>query len=880
VVSRKLFLVDGSSYIYRAFHALPYLSNSKGMPTNAVFGFTNMIKKLLKEFNAEYIAVIFDSKGKTFRDNIYKEYKANRPEMDNLLIPQIPYIKKILKSFGITVIEKEGYEADDIIGTIAKNMEKRNVETLIITGDKDMLQLVTERINTFDPMRNRLYNPNMVREKYGIDPPFIKDLLGLAGDPIDNIPGVPGIGEKGAIELIKEFGSIEDILNNIENVKSRKKREGLITYKDLAILSKRLATIDTDINADFDLNDFKISKIDIDGLREILKELEFTKLLREIPPKETLSREGYLLIVEKEKFIDLVERLRKIDGFAIDIETTSKSPMFADIVGISIAYIDDEAYYIPLAHKNTPNQLNLNFVLNNLKPILEDSSILKYGQNIKYDYIVLKNYGISLSGIRFDTMIASYLINPSKHNHNLEELAREYLDHQMIRFKDIAKNERFDEVEVEKAKDYSCEDVQATLLLTKILAPKVKEDGFEDLFNNVEIPLIRVLAEMEINGVRVDNKLLNEMSKGLQKELNLLEEKIYNIAGERFNINSPKQLSNILFNKLKLPTIKKTKTGYSTDVDVLTELSKNHELPAILLEYRTLSKLKSTYIDTLPKLIHPKTGRIHTSYNQTVTATGRLSSSDPNLQNIPLKTVHGKSIRSAFIPENGYKIVSADYSQIELRILAHITLDNELIKAFKEDKDIHRETAATIFGVEPARVTDEMRRKAKVINFGIIYGMSPYGLAKELNIDYETAENYIINYFDKYQGVKRYIDETINRAKENGYVLTLLNRRRYIPEILSDNINIRQFGERTAINTPIQGSAADLIKMVMIKLFNRLGQRDKMIIQIHDELVFEIPEDSLEEIMNIIKNEMENIMNLNVPLKIDINYGNNWEEAH
>ncbi len=879
-MDNKLFLVDGSSYIYRAFHALPYLSTSKGLPTNAVFGFTNMIMKLLKDFKAEYLGVVFDSKGRSFRGEIYREYKANRPEMDKLLVPQIPYIKQILKALGILMVEKEGYEADDVIGTIAKKACEMGIEVLIITGDKDMLQLVNERINAFDPMRNRLYNPRTVREKYGIDPCYITDLLGLAGDTIDNIPGVPGIGEKGALELIREYGSIENIINNISRIKNKRRKESLERYKDLALLSKRLATINVGVDIDFDLKSFKIAEPDLDELRGILKELEFTKLLRELAPKETLSKKGYFLILEEDEMLKLIEELKARRHFAIDLETTSKHPMFAKIVGISICYKDDEAYYIPLAHKKAPKQLDINWVLSSLKPVLEDEGILKYGQNIKYDYIVFRNYGISLAGIGFDPMIASYLMNPSKHSHNLEELAREYLDHQMTRFKDVAKEDRFDEVGVEKARDYSCEDVQATFLLTKILEPKLKAEGLEELFKGVELPLIRVLAEMEINGVKIDVKLLRDISAELERELKGLEHRIYELAGGIFNINSPKQLSDVLFKKLKLPTIKRTKTGYSTDVEVLTELSKSHELPALLLEYRTISKLKSTYVDTLPKLIHPKTGRVHTSYNQTVTATGRLSSSDPNLQNIPLKVVHGKSIRSAFIPEKGYKMVSADYSQIELRILAHVSADEELIRAFKEGKDIHTETATTIFGVRPEDVTEEMRRKAKVINFGIIYGMSPYGLAKELGIDHGTAENYITNYFNKYRGVKEYVDHTIAEARKRGYVLTLLNRRRYIPEISSDNANIRQFGERTAINTPIQGSAADLIKVAMIRLFNRLDPEVRMIIQIHDELVFEVPEARLKESMEIIKDEMEGVMELKVPLRVDINYGDNWEEAH
>jgi DNA polymerase-1 len=891
----KLFLIDGSSYLFRAFYAIAHLSNSKGLPTNATFGFTQMLLKVLKDHRPDYLAVIFDLKAPTFRSEVYKEYKANRPAMPEGLTPQIPYIKKIIEGYRIALMEMEGYEADDLIGTVAKRLESE-VDVVIITGDKDILQLVSDRIQVYDTMKEKRFGIEEVIQRFGVRPEQVVEVMGLSGDAIDNIPGVPGIGEKTAIQLIKTYGSIENLLAHVEEIPQKKLKENLKTHGDLARLSRQLATIHMDVPVSYQLKDFSLSPPDLKNLKEIFKELEFNKLLKGLLEEKALNDKAslsagrdYRLITDRNEFLALLEDLRKAPSFSIDLETTSPYPMWADLVGISLSYAPHQAFYIPLAHRHpgATRQLPLPWGLEQLKPILEDKEVKKVGQNIKYEWIVLKRYGIHLQGIHGDTMIASYLLNPTKHNHNLSEIAQEYLDRSVTSYKEVVgsgtKAVTFDQIELEKARDYSCEHADVTLQLSHLLFPKLKEGGFKDLFDQVEMPLVMVLAKTELNGVKIDLDLLQGYSKEIETQLQQRMGQIYRLAGEVFNINSSQQLGKILFDKLKLPVVKKTKTGTSTDVEVLTKLSLQHDLPLEILGYRNLTKLKSTYIDALPKLIHPKTGRVHTSYNQTVTATGRLSSSDPNLQNIPIRAEEGSRIRQAFIPEKGWSIVSADYSQIELRILAHLSQDETLIKAFQNDEDIHARTASEIFGVPIEKVTPPMRREAKVINFGIIYGMSAYGLSQQLRTEPKIAQAYINEYFKKYTGVQTYIEKSLEEARQKGYVITLLHRRRYLPDLHSPTVAIRQATERMAINTPLQGTAADIIKVAMIHIQNQIEELSlstKMIMQVHDELVFEVPEEELQNAIPMIQNEMETVMDLSVPLRVSIHSGKNWAEVH
>ena len=885
----RLFLIDGSSYIYRAFFAIPHLSNSKGFPTNAIYGFTNMLLKVVREQEPEYLAIAFDAPGPTFRHEVFGEYKANRPSMPENLRPQIPFIKEIVSALQIPILEIEGYEADDLIGSLAKKLESEGMNTVIVSGDKDLMQLITPQVVMYDPMKDKTFEIPEVKERFGVPPDKVVEVMGLCGDTSDNIPGVPGIGEKTAARLIEQFGSIEELLKNLDKVKNPTLRASLGHYADQARLSRELAALDTQAPLAWDLEKLKPGMPDREKLHKIFKEMEFSKLLKEFAAQPMPEEKEYHLVTEKKDFQELIGNLERAGAFALDLESTSLEPMKAEIVGFSFSFKPHQAFYIPVGHTyvGAPRQLAQKEVLKALRPLLENPELKKYGQNIKYDYILLAKSGIYLRGIAGDTMIASYLLNPSKHSHSLEELAREHLDHQVITYSDVAgsgaKAIPFSQVSVEKACRYSGEDADLTLLLANLLMPKIEADGFGELFHRVELPLIEVLAWMEMEGVKLDLPLLSIMSKEFEVQLQRISQEIYDLAEEDFNINSPQQLGKILFEKLKLPGGKRTKTGYSTDVEVLTELSKEYPLPARVLEYRSLSKLKSTYVDALPQLINPATGRIHTSFNQTVTATGRLSSSDPNLQNIPIRSPEGRRIREAFVPEEGSLILSADYSQVELRVLAHLSCDTSLIETFQRDEDIHAATAAEIFHVPVEQVNPEMRRLAKVINFGIIYGMSAFGLSKELAVPPSVAQAYIANYFQKYHGVRDYIDKSLELARERGYVTTLMNRRRYLPDIGSSNRSVRQFAERIAINAPIQGTAADLIKVAMINIHRRLLQekrKTKLILQIHDELVFEVPEKELGPIKIMVKEEMEGVVKLYIPLKVDVGVGKNWAEAH
>ncbi|MDH4204374.1 MAG: DNA polymerase I [Desulfobacteraceae bacterium] len=888
---RTLYLIDGSAYIYRAYHAIRSLANSKGLPTNAAFGFTRMLIKLIEDRSPEYVVMFFDAKGPTFRHEIYQDYKANRPPMPEDLSIQIPYIKEITHGFNIPVIEMQGFEADDLIGTFRYQAEKAGFFVVMVTGDKDFVQLVTDNAVIWDPMKEKTIDINTVRDDFGVEPYQMIDVMALSGDASDNIPGVPGIGPKTALSLIKTFGTVERLYERVHTITKKKQHENLVQFKEQAFLSKELVKINIDVPFPFNPENFKYETPDNTRLSKLFKHLEFRQLQQAFPKRSDLSNKNYHAIYDMAALFDLIGQLEAAEMFAVDTETTSKDPMKASLVGLSFSMKPDEAFYIPCAHDypEAPAQLELKSVLSQLKPVLENPDVKKIGQNIKYDWMVLKRHGINLAGVIFDTMLASYLINPSKRAHNLDQIALDFLDHKTMTYKEISgkgkKDVSFSEIPLEKAMPYSCEDADITLMAYHVLMPLIDSAGLMELYNNVELPLVPVLMNMEMTGVCIDREKLMELSKSFEHQLEQLESMIYSIAGEEFNIKSSQQLGRILFEKLELPVQKKTKkkTGYSTDVNVLTALADKHELPEIILRHRTLAKLKSTYTDSLLDLVHPETGRIHTSYNQTVTATGRLSSSDPNLQNIPIRTDEGMEIRKAFVPRKEWILVSADYSQIELRILAHYADDDILIEAFKNDEDIHTRTATEVFQVFPSFVTSELRRQAKVINFGIVYGMSPYGLSKELGISQKMAKTYIDNYFSRYKGVKRFVDQTISDARKTKKTSTLLGRIRLLPDINSSNKVLREFAERTAINTPVQGTAADLIKLAMIRVdaaFREGGLKSAMLLSVHDEIVFEVPPEELASVKVLVKEIMEGIWNLKVPLKVNLASGDNWAEAH
>ncbi len=890
---KRLFLIDGSALAYRSYFAFIRnpLINSKGENTSAVFGFTNSLLKILKEENPDYMAVVFDTKAPTFRHEIFKDYKSTRAKMPQEMSEQLPRIREVTESMNLPILEVEGFEADDLMGTLAKKAKKEGMEVILVSGDKDFLQLVDEDVKVLNPRRGgeepELLDRSGVEKKFGVPPEKVIEVLALMGDTSDNVPGIPGVGEKTALALIKEFGSLERVLKSADKVKKKNVQRGLKEHVDLARLSKRLVTIDTNVPFDLELSRLEKKGFDLPRLKELFKELEFTKLLQEISGLEKEEKVNYQIVKSESELKMLVSELRKAGEFALDTETTSLNPINAELVGISFSHKEKEAFYVPVGHTDRKSNLDLTYVIENLKDILEDEKIKKVGHNLKYDMEVLRRYEIELKGIHFDTMVASYLLNPSFRQHNLNYLTLEHLDHKMIPISDLIgsgrKQNSFAEVPVQDACNYSCEDVDFTLRLKEIFGPKLSLLSLEKLFFEVELPLIEVLAEMEMVGVSIDVAHLKNLSKQLEGQLEELSLRIYDLAGKKFNINSPQQLSQILFEDLKLPSVRKTakKTGLSTDIGVLITLAKEHPLPGILLEYRQLSKLKSTYIDALPKLVNKRTKRIHTSFNQTVTATGRLSSSDPNLQNIPIRADLGKLIRKAFIPQDkNYLILSADYSQVELRILAHFSQDHTLMNSFKKGEDIHNRTASEVFGVRIDRVTPEERAIAKTTNFAIIYGVSAYGLSQQTNMTVQESAMFIDVYFKRYPRVKEYIDEMIELARKQGFVTTLLGRRRYIPEINSSNRQKREFAERTAINTPIQGSAADLIKVVMIDI-NRILKKykSKMTLQVHDELVFEVHKAELDEIREMVKDKMENTVDLEVPIKVDMNVGENWLEA-
>ncbi len=887
---KTVYLVDGSSYVHRAYHAIRNLSNSKGLPTNAVFGFVKMTLKVMEEKNPGYMVIAFDTKEPTFRHDLYEDYKANRPPMPEDLQVQIPYIRAFVEGLNVTMIEKPGYEADDIIGTLARVGEEKGYRVVIITGDKDFRQLISPNISLWDTMKDQVMDLDRFRAEYGLEPGQVIDLMGLSGDTSDNIPGVPGVGEKTALKLIRQFRSLENVFEHMGEIKGKKLQENLGASRDKAVLSKKLVTIERYVPLEETIDDFKRGDPDSAVLTGIFHELEFRELWDQFAARKEAKAKDYRLCLSREDLLSLMSEIEKRKLVSLDTETTSEDPLKAGLVGVSFSLEDDRAFYLPLTHHylGAPAQLEMSEALSVMRPVLEDEKIKKVGQNIKYDALVLRKHGVNLRGIYFDTMIASYVINPGLRQHNLDYLAQHYLNHKMITYREVLGKglSNFSEVDVDRAMAYSCEDADVTLQLMHLLEEQLKKDMNEDLFYVLEMKLIPVLIEMEHSGIRIDTVFFRDMSHRFSDQLKAVEQEIYDEAGMEFNINSPQQLGYVLFEKLQLPVQKKTKKtkSYSTDVTVLTKLSAlPFRIPKLLLRYRTLSKLKSTYLDALVKRVDPSTGRIHTSYNQTVAATGRLSSSNPNLQNIPIRGEEGREIRKGFVSEEGHILLSSDYSQVELRIFAHYSGDPAFMEAFREDEDIHARTASEIMGVDKEAVTADMRRIAKAINFGIIYGMGSRKLSEELGIDHETAKNYIDAYYERYRGVAEYRDRTIASAKALGYVTTLFNRRRYLPDIDHKNRIIRSEAERMAVNTPIQGTAADLIKMAMIRIHGRLGRealRTKMLLQVHDELVFEVPDREVQQVRALVREEMEGVYRLDIPLKVDIKIGKNWDEAH
>lgn len=947
IAQNPLVLVDGSSYLYRAFHAFPPLTNREGEPTGAMYGVLNMLKSLITQVEPSHIAVVFDAKGKTFRDELFEQYKSHRPPMPDDLRAQIQPLHSIIKALGIPLISVEGVEADDVIGTLAVQAAKDGKHVLISTGDKDMAQLVNDHIMLINTMNNTLLDREAVIDKYGIPPELVIDWLALQGDSSDNIPGVKGVGEKTALALLQGIGSIQTIYENLDKVAELGFRGAktfapkLLAEKEMADLSYLLATIKTDVPLDITHDQLTTSPQNHDQLVELFGKYEFKKWLSEVMngtnpvtkgdkaripsnyevtqavektesfAKVEIDRSKYETVTTEAQLEKWIAKIQAENLVAVDTETNALDVMSADLVGISFALRSGEACYIPLTHKeevsekagqgdlfaeNTAtvgyelvkNQLNLTACLAKLQPILEDETIAKIGQNIKYDLTVFANHGIEVQGVAFDTMLESYTLN-STGRHNMDDLADRYLGHKTIAFEEIAgkgKNQlTFDKIDLAIAAEYAAEDADVTMKLHQVLFPELeKTPSLLKLFNDIEMPLVRVLSHIERNGVLIDPQKLLAQSAEIEQRLAEVEAEVHQAAGQEFNLASTKQLQEILFEKLGLPVKKKTPKGApSTNEEVLDELAQEgHIVPKLLMEHRGLSKLKSTYTDKLPQMINPKTGRVHTSYHQAVTATGRLSSSDPNLQNIPIRNEEGRRIRQAFIAREGYKIVAADYSQIELRIMAHLANDIGMQKAFAEGKDIHRATAAEIFGVALDEVTSEQRRNAKAINFGLIYGMSEFGLSNQLGISRQEARSYMDAYFNRYPNVLQFMTDIKAKAAEQGYVETLLGRRLYLPEIKSSNAMRRKAAERVAINAPMQGTAADIIKIAMIGIDKAIfgDENIKMIMQVHDELVFEVKTDKVEHYSQLIKAEMEEAIKLHVPLIADVGVGDNWDEAH
>ncbi|UUE09965.1 DNA polymerase I [Dickeya zeae] len=925
IAENPLILVDGSSYLYRAYHAFPPLTNAAGEPTGAMYGVLNMLRSLLQQYHPSHVAVVFDAKGKTFRDDLFEHYKSHRPPMPDDLRAQIEPLHRMVKAMGLPLLSVSGVEADDVIGTLAQQAERAGKPVLISTGDKDMAQLVTPQITLINTMNNTILGPDEVCAKYGIPPSLIIDFLALMGDSSDNIPGVPGVGEKTAQALLQGVGGLDALYGNLDKIAGLTFRGAktmaakLEQHKDVAYLSYQLATIKTDVELELGCEQLTVNEPDVTELRELFARYEFKRWLADVEdgkwlqggkkspaavpfvkpdtedaPKEAssvLSQDGYVTILDESSLQDWIARINAAGLFSFDTETDGLDTLTANLVGISLAIKPGEAAYLPLGHDylDAPTQLDRDAVLARLKPLLENEAIGKIGQNLKFDKGVMARYGIDLRGIVFDTMLESYVLDSVAGRHDMDSLSERYLQHKTITFEEIAgkgKNQlTFNQIPLEQAAVYAAEDADVTLRLHETLWAKLEpQQDLCKVFKNIDMPLVPVLSRMERTGVLIDTTILAEHSQELTQRLAELEVQAHELAGEAFNLASPKQLGAILYEKLQLPVIKKTPKGApSTNEEVLAELALDYPLPKLILEHRGLAKLKSTYTDKLPQMINPLTKRVHTSYHQAVTATGRLSSSDPNLQNIPVRNEEGRRIRQAFIAPQGYQILAADYSQIELRIMAHLSRDAGLLKAFSDGLDIHRATAAEVFGLPLDKVTTEQRRSAKAINFGLIYGMSAFGLSRQLGIARNEAQKYMNLYFERYPGVQEYMERTRQQAAEQGYVSTLDGRRLYLPDIHSRNAMSRKAAERAAINAPMQGTAADIIKKAMIAIDDWLQQEKPlatMLMQVHDELVFEVHHSVMDEVSAKIRNLMEGCMQLDVPLQVDIGTGSNWDQAH
>jgi len=882
----SIYLIDGTALVYRSYFAFINnpLINSKGENTSAAYGVTIILLNLIRDRSPGYLSVAFDTGKPTFRHEMYTDYKATRQKMPDELIDQIPRVKEAVTALGIHQIEMDGYEADDVIGTLALQAAGKGLDVYMVTCDKDFMQLVGTHITIFNPSKNEAITAESVRERYGVPPDRIIDLFGLMGDSSDNVPGVPRVGEKTAIALLAQFGSLDETLARCDEISKPSIRSSIMENRDLALLSRKLVTIKTDVPLEIRMEQLLFSGINDDTARTFFREMEFNSFLKMLKDDKVLQPSAVTVVTPDnlDRFFEDLSYHREI---AVDLETTSLDVMSAEIVGISIA-AGGSVWYLPFGHTEGGN-LDRTNVFPRLEGIFADPAIGKIGHNAKYDAIILKRSGFSLTPFTFDTMLAAYVLNPGIRGYALNKLADEHLNRRMQPITELigsGRNQRsFAEVPVEKAAKYSGDDADVTLRLKSIFSERLDSEELIRLFSDVEMPLMEVLMDMEMKGVCLDSDFLGEMSKELAARIDEYTALIYEIAGEEFNINSTKQLGEILFDKLGLKPVRKSKTGYSTDIDILMKLAPKHELPQLVLNYRQLMKLKSTYVDALPVMVNPTTGRIHTSFNQAVTSTGRLSSSDPNLQNIPIRTDLGKNIRKAFIAPPGHVLLSADYSQIELRIMAHLSGDQVLRDAFLKGTDVHAQTASVLFGIPPTLVTPDQRRQAKTINFGVMYGMGAYSLSEQLGISRQKAQNFIDNYFETHPGVREFIDRTVREAGEKKFVTTLLGRKRYVPDISSTNHNVAEFAKRTAINTPLQGSAADLIKVSMIRLWRRLkDERFKaaMILQVHDELVLEIPEDELNHVSAVVRETMEGALKLDIPLVVDIVYGTNWLEAH
>ena len=893
---QTLYLIDGSAIAYRSYFGMirNRLTNSAGQPTGAIFAFINSLMKIINDEKPDYIGMVFDSPEKTFRHKIYADYKATREATPDELVSQLPFMFKVTEAMNIPVIIYPGFEADDIIGTLAKDGKKKGLSVFMVTGDKDFMQLLEEDILVYKPASGQkpveIIDVEGVKEKWGVRPDQIADYLGMIGDTSDNIPGIKGIGPAKAKPLLGEFNSIEGILENLDKIDNKRIAGMIAEGAKSAIFSKMLATIKIDVPLEIEIDDLKTKSVNQPVLVELFKELEFYSLIKSlgVEKKSVKVEKEYKTIQKRDDLTKLIKTLKKVTRLSVDLETTSTNPMEAEIVGISFSWEANKGVYIPIQYPSMQKSLfgdddKLEY-LHILKPVLEHEHIPKCGQNIKYDMLILRRYGIELKNIVFDTMVAAFLIQPDSRSYKLDKLSQQYLNYRMQPIEDLigkGKNQiGMDEVPIDKVTFYAAEDADVALQLVPVFSEKLKEDKTEDVFNNIEMPLISVLMQMEQNGVYIDTDFLKNMSRELSKKIEALSDQIYFEADVKFNINSPKQLGEVLFDKLELSSGRKR----STAVNVLEKLRDEHPLPGLILDYRTLTKLQNTYVDALPNLVNKQTGRVHSSFNQTVASTGRLSSSAPNFQNIPIRTDIGREIRKSFIPQRpGWKVLSADYSQIELRVMAHLSKDPELNRAFAEGVDIHTRTAALVYGVDEKDVLPEMRRVAKVVNFGIMYGAGPFRMSGELKISLNDARKIIDHYFETYPGINNYIINTLAEARENEFVKTLAGRLRYVYDINSSNRNIREATERAAINMPIQGTAADMIKIAMIRIHHKLIQeqlRSMMILQIHDELLFEVPDEELETLKSIVVREMENALPLDVPLKVDVGIGNSWYEAH